>query len=125
MKSAPSEAAVARLAELLDRDEPFLLGADDRSLIRAGLVALTAAERRAAHLERLLEARGVALDAAESAATEALSGAGDDAEPVTYDFAAAATARRELLEKVEAANSAREIVAAALAFAKDVAIIAG
>jgi ribosomal protein S12 methylthiotransferase accessory factor YcaO len=120
-----SDATIQRLTELLERDEPILLNADERSLIRAALVGLAAAERRAAHLERLLEAQGVALDAADRAAAEALSTIGAKSEAPDYDFTAADTARRELLEKIESANSAREVVAAALAFAKDIAIIAG
>jgi xanthine dehydrogenase iron-sulfur cluster and FAD-binding subunit A len=120
-----SDAMIQRLSELLDRDEPVLLGAEERSLVRAALVGLAAAERRAAHLERLLEAHGASLDAADGAARGALEQLADAPDAPTYDFRAAEATRQALLDRIESARSAREIVSAALAFARDVAVLAG
>jgi len=120
-----SEAMIERLSELLDGVEPVLLNAEERSLVRAALVGLAAAERRSAHLERLLEAHGVALGAAGDAAGAAIGAIASAGAAPAYDFEAAERTRRALLDRLESARSAREIVSAALAFAKDVAALAG
>lgn len=115
-----NNAAIERLAELLAGDEPVLLSAGERETIRASLAALAASERRAAHLEDLLRVHATGLDEAERAAcgVPELPIAG-----TTYDFAAAAAARETFRAALDSARSASSVVGAALAFARDAAIL--
>lgn len=113
-----TNAAMNRLAELLASDEPVLLNTDERELIRVALAAVAAGERRVAHLEELLRVHAGGLDEIERAAgvTVAFDGR-------AYDFGAAAGARADFREKLETARDAKSIVSAALAFARDAAVL--
>ena len=122
-----SQQIIDRLAQLLERDEPVLLGQSERALVRSALAVLAATAQRTAHLERLLEVNQTALGSVAATA----EGATDGVEHLTstagvpYDFAAARTARARLEESVRAAGSAADIIAAALSFARDATLLAG
>jgi len=120
-----SEAAIDRLAELLGADEPVLLGAAERELVRGALTALASAERRVGHLVRVAGARGVALEEIEAAGVAAAGALGESDVAVRYDFAAADAARGELESALAGARSASAVVGAALRFARDAAVLAG
>jgi hypothetical protein len=114
-----NEGALRRLSELLAGDEPVLLASGERELIRSALVALAASERRAGHLEELLHVYAGGLEAIEQGA--GVEFAFSDA---AYDLAAAVAARAAFREKLESARSASAVVGAALAFARDAAVLA-
>ena len=115
-----NDAIIERLADLLAGDEPVLLNTVERELVRTALGALAASEKRVGHLQRVLSVQGAALERVESAATGALPSGGDA--PV-YDFAGADAARAEFESKLRTASSASSVVAAALAFARDAAVL--
>jgi len=116
-----NDAALHRLAQLLAGDEPVLLNSDDREIVRAVVAALGASERRAAHLESLLRVHESGLDEIEAAAAAAppISVGG-----TTYDYAGAERARETFRTQLDSARDASSIVAAALAFARDAALLA-
>lgn len=114
-----STAAIQRLTELLVADEPVLLGAAERELVRGALASLAHAERRSAHLEELLRVHGAGLERIEAAATF-----DHDLPGVAYDFNAATAARATFRAQLESARDAESIVSAALAFARDAAVLA-
>lgn len=120
-----SEAAIDRLAELLEADEPVLLGAAERKLVRAALAALAAAERQVGHLTRVAEAHGAALEEIEAAGAAAAAALGESDAVVRYDFAAAGAARAQLRAALADARSASAVVSATLRFARDAAALAG
>lgn len=120
-----NSAVIDRLADLLDRDEPLLLSTDERSLVRAALAALADSERRARHYERLFESAGFALGAADRAAASAIDLVLSRPEAPRFDAAKADDARAALEAKLRSAGSARDVVAAVLGFARDVAVLAG
>ena len=115
-----NDAVIERLADLLVRDEPVLLSAEERELIRTALTALGESEKRVGHLQRVLSVQGAALERVESAATGALP---TNPDAPVYDFAAADGARAAFEAKLRAATTTSSVVAAALAFARDAAVL--
>ena len=115
-----NHAALERLAQLLTSDEPVLLNRDERELIRATIASLVAGERRAERLESLLRVHEDGLDAIENAAHPPSIQLGE----IAYDYAQADRARESFREALENARDASSIVAAALALARDAAVLA-
>jgi hypothetical protein len=117
-----TDADLERLLEKLERETPSLAPRDVELLTRA-LRSLAADQLALARLQRLLALHGESaarLDAILADANAALARR-EDAAFTPADAQAGAAAREALARRVDAARTGRDVILAALAFARDLA----
>lgn len=121
------QADIGTLTDKLASPTPSPLTEGERTLLVAALGHLAADQAVIERQRRLLavhDESGERLDAILAASLGAVAQAARGAAPADgFDFEAAAAARRDLAEAIEDARSARQVIAASLAFARDIAAL--
>ncbi|TVQ33268.1 MAG: hypothetical protein EA376_02720 [Phycisphaeraceae bacterium] len=119
--------AIESLARRLAADEPVTLDAAERSLLLGVLRQLGADQLAMLRLARLLTLHEESSERIGRIAAEALGEIrrrmNEPALDDGYDYAAAASARERLAEKLQTAADGREAIGLILAFARDLAVI--
>ncbi len=124
-----SQTRISALVRLLESEESRPPTAEERALLRGALVELVGAQSLIAVQTALLQS----FDADAGRIDELASGALERARSLVaapapaegYDFASAAAARRELIERVENAESGGALLDAALRFVAAALVLAG